>query len=284
MTANADILPIPSSAVEKLKNTRLFTLEENQTTVLKFALQLEEKGFGESNYRGRGRLEKEGEDVFSTAPGIMSPNMPRPQSYTETSSTPSLINSHLNPPATQFYPEQASSGDSYATEYSDSPFVGAMSGHTFFIVASLIPYLEEHKDDENLNGTVNDIVSVIMSVYAKNGWHSAQEINKSLNTPECQAIFSTYGITIKPLHQLFSPGDISYAINSTQEYVTQICNKRRVHKELLSPKEDKSSRFNTASNYVDIALGRSFCFFNSPYEPKTERTTQLSQRTCRVSM
>ncbi len=119
-----------------------------------------------------------------------------------------------------------------------SSYVGSISGHTCNIVGMLAKYMENYKEDPDLQNDINLFLIQVIGVYAKRGFHAMLEVIDVLHDPYVQDIFKGYGVQVN-LYSYFKEnpelaGFLQHAMNDATAYTLALVNKEHVKVALLS--------------------------------------------------
>lgn len=119
-----------------------------------------------------------------------------------------------------------------------SSYVGSISGHTCNIVGMLAKYMENYKEDPDLQNDINLFLIQVIGVYAKRGFHAMLEVIDVLHDPYVQDIFKGYGVQVN-LYSYFKEnpelaGFLQHAMNDATTYTQALVNKKHVKEALKS--------------------------------------------------
>ncbi|KTC78335.1 hypothetical protein [Legionella brunensis] len=119
--------------------------------------------------------------------------------------------------------------EGYSNTNPKVPFVASMSGTAFTLAALLRQYIEQHKNDKNLEYKVNRIVNLFISEYIKEGYHSYTEMIDVLKEPHVQSIFSSKNIRLN-----YGVIDTEEVFHKAQDYALGTAQRSLLHQELTS--------------------------------------------------
>lgn len=130
-------------------------------------------------------------------------------------------------------------GSKYSLLNERSAFASSLSGHTYFTAAILEKYIQENKDDPELNEDINAFINAYIATYISRGYHSYLEIVHVLEENNVFDVFSKNGLNLK---LNFSDDVVEMAFNDAAEYSLMLAKKQAVNSELLDNfKKMKSS-------------------------------------------
>lgn len=180
---------------------------------------------------------KSGPTVLSSNRGVMtslSPNFP------DEVSTQHPIRNRLPDITTNTHDEKG-----YSTTHPRGAHVASISGHTYYLAAILLQYIDAHKIDphkkmdvNHITQDVNNFIKAYISIYVSKGFHGILEVMHAFTEDRyVKQLFELRGVLIKTE---FPSSVLASAFKDTQEYAKVLCLKKSVHEELVAPEPQKN--------------------------------------------
>ena len=197
--------------------------DHTETRVRMEGLRADAESLSGSKDRGGKRTP---DKLYSRAPGIMKSTSTVP--YDE------ISDETMTNRVTDLFRIDPSKTDGYSASRQTIPFVNSISGTTYALASVLDDYMEENKEDPNLQRDVDNIVKDFISFTCKNGYHSLGEMLDVLKEPAVQKLFHSRGLTPTSLPREV----VDKAFETGAQYSSHMALKTLVQQELPATPRD----------------------------------------------